>query len=117
MNFTTLYINSVADKIEENGSSSSKFKILLNDIGINNIKNIMLKNIIIPFSYYSTVYAEPNTTSQTVHIIESPPASFSINIDAGNYTESQLANLIQTELNLNSPSGSTYSVKIGRAHV
>lgn len=109
MNLTTLYINSITDKMAQMGSSGSKFKINLLDIGINDIKEIIIKNIIVPFSYYSTIYADPNLTTQTINIIENG-TPFSISLDAGNYNESELASYLQTELTLNSPALLAYAV-------
>ena len=106
---TTLYINSKDRNL--NSESSTKFKINLSPFGIINSTSFVIKSVTIPFSNYVTSAKNNNTLYpgyQYFTIREDIGlVTYDVKIPFGNYSYSQLATLVQDELNQAS-NGLTY---------
>lgn len=82
------YIN--VDSLNE--SNPSKFSINLEN-QLNNVKKVYIRSYEIPVSFYSI-----NSSNNTIDFEDSVPNSYSATITPGNYTPSELASELQTQM-------------------
>jgi hypothetical protein len=98
MKLTTLYINS---KNRMANGTHTDFKINLTPYGLTNIKKYCIKNATIPFSYYSTSYANGNPNGFQIVDFQVGFLGYTLKIPFGTYPYSDLALIIQDQLNAN----------------
>lgn len=105
MSLITLYINS---KNRISGTASD-FKINISPLGMKNIKSFNIKNVTIPYSFYTTVYNNGSISGGQSVEVQVGFLSHVVFIPFGNYPYSDLCLIIQDQLNLNI-AGSNFSV-------
>lgn len=93
-NNTLLYINS---KDRSNGTPS-QFNYTLPQ-GVRDCKAYYIKNVVIPYVQYVTIYKSTTGGNQYFTMGENGGPTFQISLSPGNYSASQLATMIQTAIN------------------
>lgn len=105
---TTLYINS--KNRTSNSQSSSNFTINLSDLGLRGLKSFVIKNITIPYTFYTTSYKNNDIVGGQKVDFQFGFLTYTLIVPFGNYSDSQLSSYIVNQLNTYSGFGMTFTM-------